>query len=225
MRQARKQRLRILALVCALALVPVGALPASTQQNSSASSSATAAAVAAKPAEKIKIKGLPNLGRVHEKLFRGGQPDEDDEGYRMLKELGIEIVVNLRNEEDKIAEERAQVEALGMRYVSIPWSGFQKPDNAQVAEFLQLLRTNHDKKIFVHCRRGAERTGVMLAAYRITAQGWTPEQALEEMEQFKFRGFWFRHLKNYVRNFEQHFAADDAFAPLRAPAAATASPQ
>lgn len=178
---------------------------------------------AAAPAEKLEVEGLPNLGKVNERLYRGGQPK--DQGYAKLKELGVEIVVNLRNEDDKIDGERGQVEALGMRYVSIPWSGFRNPDNRQVAEFLSLLRAHPEKKVFVHCRRGAERTGVMLAAYRITEQDWTPEQALGEMEKFKFRGFWFRHLKNYVRKFEEHFASDGAFAPLRTPAAASSSPQ
>jgi len=155
----------------------------------------------ATPAERMKIEGLPNLGRVSETLYRGAQPKQA--GYPELKKLGIEIVVNLRNEEDKIAEERGRVEAQGMRYVSIPWSGWDDPDNKQVAEFLELLRANPDRKIFVHCKVGKERTGVMLATYRMVAQGWTPEQALDEMEAFGFRGFWFRHLKKYVRRFPE----------------------
>lgn len=180
-------------------------------------------AAAARPAEKLTVAGLPNLGKIHENLYRGGQPEGGADAYRKLKAMGIEIVVNFRNDSDDVEAERAQVEALGMRFVSIPWSGFRHPDNRQVAEFLQLLRANRDKKIFVHCRRGAERTGVMVAAYRISAQGWTPEQALEEMEAFKFRGFWFRHLKNYVRQFPKLWGSDPAFASLRA--AAAGSPQ
>lgn len=167
------------------------------------------------PAEKLHMPGLPNLGRVHENLYRGGQPEAAAGGYRSLQELGIEIVVNFRNDADDVEPERAQLEALGIRLVHIPWSGFQKPDNRQVAEFLQLLQEHRDRKIFVHCQRGAERTGVMLAAYRIAVQGWTAEQALAEMETFKFRGFWFRHLKHYVKNFQQHWASDPAFQILQ----------
>lgn len=171
------------------------------------------------PAEKLYMPGLPNLGRVHENLYRGGQPEAAAGGYRSLQELGIEIVVNFRNDADDVEPERAQLEALGIRLVHIPWSGFQKPDNRQVAEFLQLLQEYRDRKIFVHCQRGAERTGVMLAAYRIAVQGWTAEQALAEMEVFKFRGFWFRHLKHYVKNFQRHWASDPAFRTLQTAAA------
>lgn len=116
-----------------------------------------------------------------------------------------------------------------MQFVSLPWTGYESPDHAQVAEFLQLIRDNPDKQIFVHCRRGAERTGVMVAAYRISVEGWTPEQALAEMEEFKFRGFWFRHLRRYVRRFPEHWEREPAFAPLRnakaLPSAATRPPQ
>jgi tyrosine-protein phosphatase SIW14 len=175
----------------------------------------------AAPAEKIRAKGLPNLGRVNEHLFRGGQPEARHKAFEQLRELGIDIVVNLRDDQGDTEAEQRLVESLGMQFVSIPWTGYKDPDHAQVAEFLRLLRDNPDKQVFVHCRRGAERTGVMLAAYRIAEQGWTPEQALEEMEEFKFRGFWFRHLKRYVREFPAHWENEPAFAPLRAAPAAS----
>jgi protein tyrosine/serine phosphatase len=130
-----------------------------------------------------------------------------------MKELGVAIVVNLRDDSEK--NEQQQVETRGMRYVHIPWRGTAQADNRQVAQFLQLLRDNPDKKILVHCQRGAERTGVMVAAYRISEHGWTSEQALDEMEDFKFLGFWFRHLKKYVRDFPTQLAADPALQPFR----------
>jgi len=155
---------------------------------------------------------LPNFGQVTPTLYRGGQPRR--EGYAELQKLGVTTVVNLRNDEDEVSEEKKRVEALGMRFVSLPWSGWDRPDNKQVAEFLRLLRANPGQKVFVHCRRGAERTGVMVAAYRIAAQGWTPGQALEEMEEFKFRGLWFGHLKRYVLRLPELLGSDPDFRTL-----------
>ncbi len=170
---------------------------------------------AATPAAKVKLGGLPNLGKVHDRLYRGGQPEK--EGFEELKKLGVQIVVNFRESSEQDNErEKARVEALGMRYVDIPWRGFDDPDNAQVAQFLQLVSENRGQTIFYHCRRGAERTGVMTAAYRMAFERWSPEQALAEMEEFKFRGFWFRHLKRYVRTFPEQLRSD---AHLRAVAA------
>jgi protein tyrosine phosphatase (PTP) superfamily phosphohydrolase (DUF442 family) len=151
----------------------------------------------AKAAKKLKVSGLPNFGQVTEHLYRGGQPTSA--GLEKLKELGIDIIVNFRDEPEKVETERQRVDRLGMRYASIPWRGKDDPDDSQVAAFLSLLRDNAGKRVFVHCERGSERTGVMVAAFRILEQGWTPAQALQEMETFGFRGFWFRHLKKYVK--------------------------
>jgi protein tyrosine/serine phosphatase len=95
-----------------------------------------------------------------------------------------------------------------MRYVSIPWRGKQDPKTEQVAEFLELLRANPNKKVFAHCERGAERTGVMVACYRMSSENWTPERALNEMEKFRFRGLRFGHLKKFVRDFPMLLLSD-----------------
>ena len=163
-------------------------------------------------AEKRAVEGLPNLGQVTPTLFRGGQPKK--EGYPKLKEMGIEIVVNLRDDQDEVTEERGIVERLGMRFVSIPWKARRGPSDGQVAEFLELLRANAQRKIFVHCKAGKERTGVMIAAYRIAAQGWTAPQALDEMEYFGIRGLWFPHLKRYIREFPPRLHTDEDFRAL-----------
>jgi protein tyrosine/serine phosphatase len=203
-----------LALGAALATAAAWAQP---QQGHATAVAAQPAAAASAPAEKLQREGLPNLGRVGERLYRSGQPK--GQGFDALKELGVTMVVNLRD--DAETEERRQVESRGMRYVHIPWRGTAQADNRQVAQFLQLLRDHPGEKVLVHCRRGAERTGVMVAAYRISEHGWTAEQALDEMEEFKFLGFWFRHLKNYVRNFPAQLAADPLLQPFRpAPASA-----
>lgn len=172
-------------------------------------------------AEKIPTDAIPNFGKVSPFLYRGGQPKEN--GIAELNKLGVKLIVNLREEDEADKEEKQRAEALGIRYVSIPWRGFDKPNDKQVAEFLQLLRANSETPVFVHCRRGAERTGVMVAAYRMAIQEWTPEQALEEMEEFKFRGFWFRHLKKYVRAFPENAKSNEAF-KLPQPVAAGTTP-
>ncbi len=165
--------------------------------------------------------GVPNFGEVTPLLYRGGQPT--GEGFRGLKNSGVEMVVNFRNEPDGIAAERRQVESLGIRYISIPWSSWHRPASLKVAEFLELLRANPQKKIFVHCHHGADRTGVMVAAYRIAVEHWTPPQALAEMRVYHFHSFWLHHLKKYVEGFPQQLAADPAFRALR-PAAQASAP-
>jgi protein tyrosine/serine phosphatase len=153
--------------------------------------------------------GVPNFGRVSATLFRGGRPKE--EGFQALKKSGVEIVVNFLNEPDQIAAERRVVEALGLRYVSIPWTAWNNPTNRQVAEFLEVVRANPEKKIFVHCHRGSDRTGVMVAVYRIAHDNWTPAAAIAEMKAYHYHRFWLPHLKNYIEDFPQQLATSPIF--------------
>jgi tyrosine-protein phosphatase SIW14 len=191
---------------CALILSAAMLLPAAPQQNLPAPAST------ARPAAKKKISGLPNFGVVSETLFRGAQPKKA--GYAALKKQGIGIVVSFRDDPRQIADERRAVEELGLRFVSIPWSVREAPRNAQVAEFLLLLRENYGQKVFVHCQRGADRTGVMIAAYRIAGERWAPQEALVEMDIFGFHKFWLRGFKDYVISFPKQLGSDPVFRPL-----------
>ncbi len=195
-------------LLLAIGLAVVSPCYPATQSEQPAAAGPAQQASTPALAQKLERPGLPNLGRVTEGLYRGGQPDS--QGYRRLQEMGIDIVVNLNTSRKNVAREKAEVESRGMQQVSLPWSPRALPADDQVAEFLRLLRENPDKKIFVHCQRGADRTGVMVAIFRIARQGWTPDQALAEMEQFKFHGLWFRQLKGYVRRFPAKLKATPA---------------
>ena len=168
---------------------------------------AAVTAVAAAPtptpapfAERLEVAGVPNLGRVSPTLLRGGQPTE--EGMRALAARGVAVVVDLRDGAEQFAEEKALVESLGMRAVHLPLHGWRTPRREQVEAFLAILCANRDRTVFVHCRRGAERTGVMLAAYRLAADGWSAEHALAEMKAFRFRAFLFPHFSALVRSLE-----------------------
>jgi protein tyrosine phosphatase (PTP) superfamily phosphohydrolase (DUF442 family) len=149
-------------------------------------------------AERLEVAGVPNLGRVSPTLLRGGQPTE--EGMRALAGLGVAVVVDLRNDPDQFVAEKALAEELGMRAVHLPMHGWRTPRREEVEELLALLCANRDRTVFVHCRRGAERTGVMLAAYRLAADGWSADHALAEMKAYRFRALLFPHFSALVRS-------------------------
>jgi tyrosine-protein phosphatase SIW14 len=158
-------------------------------------------------------ENLPNFGEATTTLFHGGQPSKS--GFRILAKMGINIVVDLRGSRDS---ERKIVTHLGMQYVALPWH-CPFPKDRMFAQFLTLLRKNPGKKIFVHCRLGNDRTGMMIASYRMAQQGWSAEKAEKEMEKF---GFSFTHrrlicpgLSSYEENFPQRFKTSPAFQYLR----------
>jgi tyrosine-protein phosphatase SIW14 len=165
------------------------------------------------PAEKLKIAGVPNAGKISEALLRGAQPSA--QGLVELKKLGVTTIVDLRGNRGPVARERAQAESLGMRFVDIPMNGWSPPTNGQVAEFLKLFQQDGQQKIFVHCYFGSDRTGVMVAAYRMAEQNWTADEAVEEMYSFGFHYHWYPAMKSYVIRFPVTFAGDRTFAPLQ----------
>jgi tyrosine-protein phosphatase SIW14 len=162
---------------------------------------------------KLEEKGVPNFGEVAPNLYRGGLLN--DAGIKALKRLGIDVVVN--SSSDNLAERR-EVESLGMKYVAIPWH-CPWPHDEVFAKFLQVVHDNQSKKIFVHCRLGDDRTGMMVAAYRIAEEGWTADEAMNEMKSF---GFTASHhvlcptLANYEKQFPKRLKNDAAFAAERA---------
>jgi len=156
---------------------------------------------------------LPNFGEPTTTLYRGGQPSKS--GFRILAKMGISVVVDLRGSRDS---ERKIVTSLGMQYVPLPWR-CSFPKDRVFAQFLTLLRKNPGKKIFVHCRLGDDRTGMMIASYRMAQEGWSAEKAEKEMEKF---GFSFTHrrlicpgLSSYEEKFPQRFQTSPAFRNLR----------
>jgi Dual specificity phosphatase, catalytic domain len=129
----------------------------------------------------LKAKGIPNFGQVTPTLYRGGQPSA--EGFEKLAHMGINIVVDTgRSKRDETL-----IKNLGMAYVSLPWY-CPFPKDEVFERFIKITRKNPDKKIFVHCRLGDDRTGMMIAAYRMGQQGWTAKEAMQEMHEFGYRG-------------------------------------
>ena len=159
--------------------------------------------------------GLPNFGEVTPNLFRGGQPGAD--GLKALKKMGVEIVIDMRGGASQ--HEKAAVNELGMKYVSIPWH-CPFPKTEVFAKFLHVIQENPEKKIFVHCRLGDDRTGMAIASYRIGMEGWSADKAMKEMELFGFTGI--HHaicptLSHYEKRFPKEFRTDPAFKDLQPP--------
>jgi protein tyrosine/serine phosphatase len=124
----------------------------------------------------LQVSGVPNFHQVNEHIFRGGQPNE--RGWSALAKLGVQTVVDLRDRDQRSTGlEARQVEAAGMHYVNVPMSGLLAPSGDQMEKALALLEAG---PVFVHCRRGADRTGTVVACYRIRHDGWDNQKALRE---------------------------------------------
>jgi tyrosine-protein phosphatase SIW14 len=127
------------------------------------------------------LPGLPNFAWVEEgALARCARPD-DAAGYRAAAAMGFRTVVDLRLTGDP----SAPAAEAGLRLVEIPVEPWDADDD-EIAAFLRVATDPDARPVLVHCRHGADRTGMMVAAYRRCMQGWTAEQALAELPRFGF---------------------------------------
>lgn len=128
------------------------------------------------------VHGVPNFQTVNDSVYRGGQPT--GEGFRNLAATGIKTVVDLREDDDRAKDEKKLVKALGMKYINIPMKGMRTPTEKQISHALKALQDEKAAPIFIHCRRGADRTGVVLAVYRVEHDNWSNREALDEARRY-----------------------------------------
>jgi len=154
----------------------------------------------------IKIK---NFGQMDTNYFRGGQPKKDE--YDELAALGINTIVDLRNDPEKY--EKPTAEALGMKYINIPMDDAEYPSEATIARFLEVINDPANGKMFVHCKGGKHRAGVTGAVYRMTKYGWNYDQAYAEMLKFNFDTSWGRKvMKTFVQDYAAKMASNSTAA-------------
>ncbi len=156
------------------------------------------------------LRGITNFGQVTPLLFRGGQPTS--EGYRELKQMGIDTVISFRHEKGENTLERRAVESLGMRFISLPWHAWDEPSDNQVSQFFTLLGSSPHSKVYVHCQQGRDRTGAMVALYRVAVDHWCPASAVAEMKAYHYHHFFFPQLETYVEGFPKRLAGDQSLA-------------
>jgi protein tyrosine phosphatase (PTP) superfamily phosphohydrolase (DUF442 family) len=122
--------------------------------------------------------GIKNFDKVDDHVYRGGQPS--DEGFRYLAKLGVKNIIDLREADGRSEAERRSVTAAGMNYINVPMTGLTPPSEAEINKILAVLEDGNTGPAFVHCKRGADRTGAVIAAYHINHQKWSNEQALKD---------------------------------------------
>jgi protein tyrosine phosphatase (PTP) superfamily phosphohydrolase (DUF442 family) len=130
-------------------------------------------------AEVLENSSIPNFRRVNARILRGGQPA--DAAWRRLAGMGVGTVLDLRRpgEHSTTAESLAVIGA-GMRYLNVPMDGLGAPSSSQITRAMSAL--DGTDTVFVHCAHGKDRTGTLVALYRIRHEGWSNVKALDEAE-------------------------------------------
>ena len=140
-----------------------------------------------------------NFRQVETDIYRSGKISK--EAVPALKGLGIKTVISFDDWPSRIEKEKGFLKDSGIEFISIPWSGFDYPEDGVIEKIHAVMKNPAKRPILVHCKHGQERTGVVIATWRIAEEGWDVHRAYQEMRSCGFRPFQYGHLKNYVYDF------------------------
>jgi len=152
------------------------------------------------------VEGLGNLFQVSPELYRSKQPSpvalKNILAGKPLVDGGapVRTVVELLATRDVDGE--VLRDSAGVRHEWLKFNPFH-PVDEDVFTFLRIVSDKASQPVLVHCAQGSDRTGMMVAIYRIVVQGWSKDDALKEMVDGGY-GFHsvFQDLVRYVRNLD-----------------------
>ena len=89
------------------------------------------------------------------------------------------------------------------------------PENEDVVRAMKVILTPEYQPVFVHCQAGKDRTGLVVAVYRILVDGWSVDDAIAERKTFGATDFWEEN-KAYLRRLGSAEARRDLMAAIEA---------
>ena len=111
-------------------------------------------------------------------IYRGARPSA--QGLQILAKQGLRTVIDLEDITSAIDSENQVAKSAGLQFVTKPMSGHLSPDDQEVSEILALLNDPGNYPIFIHCQLGEDRSGLIVALYRVFTQKWTAADAYQE---------------------------------------------
>lgn len=140
-----------------------------------------------------------NFKKVEDGIFRGGRPTP--EGLAALKKLGIKTIIDLENAPAVIQAEKLVANQQKMQFISYSMDYKTSPDPNQVARVLTAINSQKNQPVFVHCKHGQDRTGLIIGLYRMKFDKWTGKEAYAEMIANHFHPM-FKNLTAYFKSQE-----------------------
>lgn len=138
---------------------------------------------------------LKNIYLVDKGIYRSEQPGSED--LETIKSLGIKEILNLRefHSDDDMADKRLVLHRVKMRTGNIA--------ERQIIESLRIIK-NRRGPILIHCWHGSDRTGVIIAAYRVMFNHWSKSDALDEMVNggYGYHAAFYPELTGLVENMD-----------------------
>ncbi|WP_421556313.1 dual specificity protein phosphatase family protein [Pseudomonas kitaguniensis] len=115
-----------------------------------------------------------NLHQMTPTLYRSALPNSS--AVPVLENLKIATVINFLPESDSDWLKSSDIKQVQLIY---------RTNHVDDSDVLAALRAIQDAQtngaVLMHCKHGSDRTGLIAAMYRVVVQGWSKEDALNEM--------------------------------------------
>jgi protein tyrosine/serine phosphatase len=143
---------------------------------------------------------IPRFAQVSPGIYRGAQPEEQAD-YDRLKAVGVKTILNLRFFSWDIADEQQLAKEMGFAFFSVPTQASPIPPSVgTINRALEILANPSLRPVFIHCAHGRDRTGLVVALYRIYYEGWKSADAYAEWQSFGYEeSFLMAGLEQYFR--------------------------
>lgn len=143
---------------------------------------------------KIDLKLFKNLYQINDSIFRSEQPSK--KGFKALEEVGVKTILNFR----RLRNDNAKARDTDLELIHIPL----QTKKIEEVDIIMALKAINDaqKPVLIHCWHGSDRTGVVIAAYRIIFENWSKEDAITEFrkKEFGYHENWYPHLIGILEN-------------------------
>ncbi|WP_157953052.1 dual specificity protein phosphatase family protein [Limnobaculum parvum] len=130
------------------------------------------------PAAKVSDTTLANFYQVDKNLYRSGQPGAEQ--MQELERRGVKSILNLRN----FHTDNREAEGTSLKLYHIPMEAGRFTEQQVIQALKQLYHA--PKPVLIHCWHGSDRTGLMVAMYRMVFLNWSKQEAIEELKKPEF---------------------------------------
>lgn len=147
-------------------------------------------------ADKIALEGFSNLWRISDSVYRSEQPGKKE--MKALEKFGVKTILNLRNYHSD--NDEAKGTTLVLEHLTMNASEINEKN---IMQAMQIIR-NAKKPVLIHCLHGSDRTGCMVASYRIIFQNWSKEDAIKELRNpaFGYHEKWFPNIVEILKSLD-----------------------
>jgi protein tyrosine phosphatase (PTP) superfamily phosphohydrolase (DUF442 family) len=143
-------------------------------------------------------EALGNFHEVAPGFYRSAQPSQD--GYAQLAKMGVKTILTLKSNGD---QESRDAGARGIHVENVPMSGFSAPSFEEMDRALDVV-ASAPKPLLVHCQYGKDRTGFVVASYRVTVEKKPVDAAVQEAYDYGCCFAPFGDLKGFLEKYALH---------------------